>query len=150
RWPVFEINLSSVGSAFIHQTSVSLKRIFDAAKREAPALVVIEELDALAVSRGPMTHDHKVEEVADLLRLVESAADNNILVLATTNRPEALDPAMRRKGRFDHAMQVGYPTASEVRSALDAMIAERPHGQFSRLDEVAASLAGRPMSDIAW
>jgi cell division protease FtsH len=149
-WPVFEINLGAMGSAFIHQTSVALKKTFDEAKRQAPALILLEEIDALASTRGPMTHDHKVEEVTELLRLVETASSNNILVIATTNRREALDPAILRKGRFDHAIEVGYPTTDEVYSAIEAMLADRPHNEIPNLRQLAGKLAGRPMSDAAW
>ena len=147
---MLEVNLGSLGSAFIHQTSVAIRKVFDEAKRKAPALVVLEEIDALATNRGPMTHDHKVEEVNELLRLVENASKNNIIVVATTNRIEALDPAICRKGRFDHAIEVGYPTSDEVRTALDAMLDDRPHRDIENLAKIANSLAGRPMSDAAW
>jgi SpoVK/Ycf46/Vps4 family AAA+-type ATPase len=149
-WPMFEIDLGSVGSPFVHQTTVALRQKFDEAKRYAPALVVLEEIDAIASSRGPMTHDHKVEEVNEILRLVEGAAKNNILVIATTNRKEALDPALLRKGRFDHAIEVGYPTAEQVRGALTAMLRDRPHHNIQSIDQIASVLAGRPMSDSAW
>ena len=96
-----------------------------------------------------MTHDHKVEEVNEILRLIEGAAKNNILVIATTNRREALDPALLRKGRFDHTIEVGYPTAEEVSAALTAMLKDRPH-HIHNFDQIASGLAGRPMSDSAW
>jgi ATP-dependent Zn protease len=147
---MFEVDLGSVGSPFVHQTTVALRQRFDAAKRNAPALVVLEEIDAIASSRGPMTHDHKVEEINEVLRLVESAAKNNILVIATTNRREALDPALLRKGRFDHAIEVGYPTAEEVFAALTAMLKDKPHHHIHNFDQIASRLAGRPMSDSAW
>ena len=149
-WPMLEINLGSLGSAFVHQTSVALRKTFDEAKRKAPALIVLEEIDALAASRGPMTHDHKVEEVTELLRLVESASKNGILVVATTNRREALDPAILRKGRFDHAIEVDYPTADEVFATLDSMLNDRPHKEIQNLNQLSTKLAGRPMSDVAW
>jgi ATP-dependent Zn protease len=97
-----------------------------------------------------MTHDHKVEEVNEILHLIESAAKNNILVIATTNRREALDPALLRKGRFDHAIEVGYPTAEEVSAALTAMLKDRSHHHIHNFDQIASGLAGRPMSDSAW
>jgi SpoVK/Ycf46/Vps4 family AAA+-type ATPase len=97
-----------------------------------------------------MMHDHKVEEVNEILRMIEGAAKNNILVIATTNRREALDPALLRKGRFDHAIEVGYPTAEEVCAALTAMLKDRPHHNIQNLDQIASGLAGRPMSDSAW
>jgi cell division protease FtsH len=149
-WPTFEIDLGAMGSPFIHQTSVALRKVFDEAKRKAPSLILVEEIDAAASTRGPMSHDYKVEEVTELLRLVEAASANHILVLATTNRREALDPAILRKGRFDHVIEVGYPTYEEVCGVLAAMLDERPHVEISNLHQLATKLAGRPMSDVAW
>lgn len=110
---------------------------------------MLEEIDALASARGPMTHDHKVEEVTELLRLVEDALENRILVIATTNRREALDPAILRKGRFDHAIEIGHPSAIEVYAALNAMLKDRPHNNLD-VQVISEELAGRPMSDAAW
>jgi cell division protease FtsH len=149
-WPVIELDFGKIGSPLVHQTTVAIRGAFDEAKRNAPAVVAIEEIDAMAGSRGPLTHDHKVEEVSELLRMVESAAKHNILVIATTNRIEALDPAMRRKGRFDHAIEVGYPNADEVHAVLRALLDERPHRDIRNLGEISVRLAGRPISDVAW
>jgi cell division protease FtsH len=149
-WPSFEIDLGAMGSPYIHQTSVALRQIFSEAQRKAPAIVVMEEVDALATSRGPNTQSYKTEEITELLRLVETASENNILVIGTTNRRDSLDPAFLRKGRFDHEEEVGYPDRDEVRHALDSMLRDRPHGALPNLDRLAASLAKRPMSDISW
>ncbi|WP_349017074.1 AAA family ATPase [Bradyrhizobium sp. Arg237L] len=72
-----------------------------------------------------------------------------MLVLATTNRRDALDPALLRKGRFDHSVLVDYPTAEEVELALRGMLKDRPHDLLD-LSKPAQLLAGRPMSDAAW
>jgi hypothetical protein len=149
-WSAYEIDLGAMGSPYIHQTSVALRRAFEEAKAAAPSLVVLEEIDALATARGPTSHDHKVEEVTELLKLVERAAQNRILVMATTNRRDALDPAILRRGRFDHAIEVGYPEADEVVIALEQMLANRPHAMMPNLADVANRLANRPMSDIEW
>jgi cell division protease FtsH len=149
-WSTFEIDLAVMGSPFIHQTSVALRKVFDEATSKAPSLILLEEIDAVASTRGSMSHDHKVEEVTELLRLVEAASANNVLVVATTNRREALDPAILRKGRFDHSIEVSYPTGAEVYGALVAMLEERPHIEISNLHQLATKLAGRPMSDVAW
>ena len=127
RRPVFRLEPGEVGSPFIHQTTVSMRKTFEQAKRSAPSLLILEEIDAVAPARGPMSHDHKVEEQTEILRMIESAAKNGILVLATTNRREALDPALLRKGRFDHSVHVDYPTKEEVELALQGMLKDRPH-----------------------
>ena len=125
--PVFRLEPGEVGSSFIHQTTVSMRKTFEQAKRSALSLLILEEIDAVAPARGPMSHDHKVEELTEILRMIESAAKNGILVLATTNRREALDPALLRKGRFDHSVHVDYPTKEEVELALQGMLKDRPH-----------------------
>jgi ATP-dependent Zn protease len=81
--------------------------------------------------------------------MIESAAKSGVLVLATTNRREALDPAILRKGRFDHSVHVDYPTKQEVELALRGMLKDRPHG-LKDLSTLSEALAGRPMSDVAW
>lgn len=149
RRPVFRLDLGEIGSPFIHQTTVSMRKSFEQAKRSAPSLLVLEEIDAVASVRGPMSHDHKVEELTEILRMIESASKNGVLVLATTNRREALDPAILRKGRFDHSVHVDYPTQEEVELALRGMLKDRPH-DLSDLSTPSGVLAGRPMSDVAW
>jgi hypothetical protein len=149
RRPTFRLDLGQVGSPFIHQTTVQMRQAFEEAKRSAPSLLVLEEIDAVAPARGPMSHDHKVEELTEILRMIESAAKNGVLVLATTNRKEALDPAVLRTGRFDHSVLVDYPTKEEVELALQGMLKDRPHDPLD-LSETSRSLAGRPMSDAAW
>jgi len=149
-WSVFEIDLAAVGSPFIHQTSVALRKVFDEARAAAPSLVVLEEIDAVAAARGPTSLDHKIEEITELLKLVEKASQNRILVIATTNRRDALDPALLRRGRFDHSIEIGYPGADEVLPTMEHMLTDRPHADMPNLLNIAKKLAGRPMSDIEW
>ena len=149
-WPVFELAIGEIGSPFIHQTSVRLKALFRQAAERAPSIVIIDEVDALANARGIGSQDYKVEEVSELLKLVEAAAANGITLVATTNRKYAIDPAFLRKGRFDHAFEVDYPSAEEVFAALESLVSERPHVPGLRLATAAERLADRPMSDTAW
>jgi len=149
-WPVFEIGLGSVGSPFIHDTTVRLAKAFSEAAKDAPSIVILDEVDAVAMARGDAYHSHKIEEISELLKLVEEAPRNNVLVVATTNRKDAIDRAFLRKGRFDHVLEVGYPLAAEVRPLLAALLAPRPHVAGLNLDSIAEALAGRPVSDAAW
>src|SRR5215472_8488556 len=149
-WPVIELNLGKLGSPLAHQVTLAIRGAFDEARRSAPAVVAIEEIRSLGGQSRPIDHDYKVEEVSELLRMVEGAATHNILVIATTNRIDALDLAMRRKGRFDHVVEVGYPDADEVHAVLRALLDERPHRDIQNLREISVRLAGRPMSDVVW
>ena len=149
-WPVFELGMGKIGSPFIHQTSVRLNALFHRAAEKAPSIVVIDEVDALAGARGIGSQDYKVEEISELVKLVEAAAGSGVILVATTNRKEAIDPAFLRKGRFDHAFEVDYPDAEEVLSVLGYLVSERPHVPGLGLATAAERLACRPMSDAAW
>ncbi len=149
-WPMFDLDLGRIGSPYIHQTGVLLSKSFEEAARAAPSIVLFEELDAIGGGRTAMTHDHKIEELSELLRLVESASEKGILVVATTNRRAALDDALMRKGRFDHCIEVGYPGPEEAAAVLEALISDRPHAPGMNVEAASSKLAGRPISDIAW
>ncbi|HLH90330.1 MAG TPA: AAA family ATPase [Xanthobacteraceae bacterium] len=148
--PLISLDLGRIASPLVHQAAKAIRDAFDEAKGKAPAVIAVEEIDALASHRGPLTHDHKVEETTELLRMVENAAKSGILVIATTNRSDALDPAMCRKGRFDYAIEVGYPNADDIHAVLRALLDERPRREIGNLADIAGRLAGRPMSDVAW
>jgi len=150
KWSVFDVDVSEIGSPYIHETSKKLKQVFETAAERAPSIILLEEIDALATRRNDTTHDSKVEEVSQLLRLLEKAASNGILVVATTNRYEALDSAIVRRGRFDHVIEVGYPSAVEISLALENLLRQRPSSVAIQIDRVATRLIGRPMSDVSW
>ena len=149
-WPVFELGMGEIGSPFIHQTSVRLNAVFRQAAKKAPSIVIIDEVDALAGARRISSQDYKVEEISELLKLVEAAASSGITLVATTNRKEALDEALLRKGRFDHVFEVNYPGVEEVLAVLQSLISERPHVPGLGLATAAEQLACRPISDVAW
>lgn len=149
-WPVFELSLGAVGSSYVHQTAVQLKTVFKKAANAAPALIIIDEFDALASRRESGSHDHKIEEVAELLVLLEGAAEKGIAVVATTNRRDGIDPAFLRKGRFDSEFLVDYPNKEEALAALTSLFSARPCIEGLRIGPVAERLTGRPFSDLAW
>lgn len=149
-WPLFEVSMGVVGSQFIHRTSHNLRKLFNDAAERAPSLVVIDEVDAIIGERSGYSHDHKIEEISEMLRLVEGESARGIVVFGTTNRRNAIDPAFLRKGRFDHVLEVSYPVEEDVRSALERLLADRPTVAGLGVTGAATKLAGRPMSDVAW
>lgn len=150
KWSVFDVDIGSIGSPYIHETSKRLKQVFETASEQSPSIVLLEEIDALATKRGTQVHESKNEEVSQLLRLLEKAANNGILVIATTNRYDALDSAIIRRGRFDHVIEVGFPSKIEITLALRNLLELRPTTDTIEVEQIAAGLEGRPMSDVAW
>jgi len=148
-WPLHEVAIAEVGSAWLHETPRRLAEAFDAAAAAAPAIMLLEELDALGRTRtaggGPAA-----EEVNTLLRLVEAAPGRGLLVVGTTNRPEAIDPALRRHGRFDILHVMDHADAGSTEAMLRELLSTRPHGPALDLPGLARRLARRPASDVAW
>lgn len=149
-WKVFDIDVGSVGSPYIHQTSKLIKEFFDTAAENAPSIVLMEEIDALTGSRSGSMHDHKIEEIAQLLRLIETASTQGVLVIGTTNRFESMDEAIIRRGRFDHVIELGFPSTVEIQSAVENLLKNKPVAENLNLQEFSEKLSGYPMSDIAW
>ncbi|MCA1718349.1 MAG: AAA family ATPase [Actinobacteria bacterium] len=94
------------------QSEARLRNIFAEARAKAPAIILFDEIDSFASSRDAMSESFEATLVSQLLSLMDGMNDlGRICVIATTNRPSALDPALRRPGRFDHEIEVGLPDA---------------------------------------
>lgn len=151
-WPIFTIDSNTIGSPYIHETSKKVAEIFDKALDAAPSAIVIDEMESYLTDRGGggQTGLHHVEEVAEFLRRIPEANDNNVLVIGMTNRIDMIDPAILRRGRFDHVIEVGMPSAEEVSAALTELLADMPTDETIDVAGLAGELAGRPMSDAAY
>lgn len=147
-WPVMAVDASSVGSPYIHETGRKIANLFDQARRQAPAIVVIDEMDALLSERDAGDGVHRAEEVAEFLRLIPAAPSQRVLVLAMTNRIEAIDPAVLRRGRFDHVVHVDVASKDDIVTMLRASLAKIPHDETVDIDRAASMLTGRPLSDV--
>lgn len=151
-WPSFQIDASSVASPFIHETSKKVAAVFERAMKEAPSVLVIDEMEAFLADRemGSSASHHRVEEVAEFLRRIPEAVKNDVLIIAMTNRIEMIDPAVQRRGRFDHVIKVDYASEAEVRSLLDKLVAHLPKEDDVDVAPLAKELAGRPLSDVSF
>jgi len=150
-WPKFTIDASSIGSPYIHETSRKVSELFQGAIKVAPAVVVIDEMEAfLPVRDAAAGSQHRVEEVAEFLRRIPEAVKAGVLIIAMTNRLDMIDPAASRRGRFDHVIHVGYPSAIEVQALLDKLVQNLPLDDDIKTSDFAAALAGRPLSDAAF
>jgi hypothetical protein len=151
-WPSFQIEASSVASPYIHETSKKVAAVFDQAMQNAPSVLVIDEMEAFLADRqmGAGSSHHRVEEVAEFLRRIPEAIKNHVLIVAMTNRIEMIDPAILRRGRFDHVVKVDMASEREVLSLLEKLTGELPQEPDIELAPLAKKLAGRPLSDVAF
>ncbi len=105
------INGPEVMSKFYGQSEKNLRKIFKEAEKNAPSIIFIDELDAIAPERGEVSGEVERRVVAQLLALMDGLkARGKVIVIAATNRPEGLEPALRRPGRFDREIEIGVPT----------------------------------------
>lgn len=151
-WPSFSIDSASIGSPYIHETGRKIARVFDDALRSSPAVIVIDEMDAFLSDRQLSGGQglHHVEEVAEFLRRIPEAIANNILVIGMTNRIDTIDPALLRRGRFDHVISVDMPTAHEVGGLLSKLLSQLPCEKDLDVTPLVEALTGRPLSDAAF
>ncbi|WP_162782255.1 ATP-binding protein [Arenimonas caeni] len=150
-WPCLSVDCGSIGSPYIHETGRKIAAMFDEAAEAAPSVLLIDEIDAFLSARDEGAGgQHRVEEVAEFLRRIPEAAKSKVLVVGMTNRLTALDPAVVRRGRFDHILEVGMPSEVEVKSALEFLIGKIPTDSAVDISRLASSLCGRPMSDVAF
>ena len=151
-WPIFYIDSNSVGSPYIHETSKKVGEIFDKAIDAAPSMIVIDEMESYLSDRQfhESTGLHHVEEVAEFLRRIPEANKHHVLVIGMTNRLEMIDPAVLRRGRFDHVVEVGMPSATEVSDLIASLLAKVPiEGEIDTSD-IVRSLTGSALSDTAF
>lgn len=149
-WPSFQIDASSVASPYIHETSKKVAQVFEKAMENAPSVLVIDEMEAFLADREMGSGHHRVEEVAEFLRRIPEAAKNEVLIIAMTNRIDMIDPAIQRRGRFDHVVKVDFASEIEVQSLLVKLLSSLPKEPDVDSEPLARELAGRPLSDVAF
>jgi AAA+ superfamily predicted ATPase len=149
-WPSFQIDASSVASPYIHETSKKVAEVFDKAIQNAPSVLVIDEMEAFLADREMGSGHHRVEEVAEFLRRIPEATKNEVLIVAMTNRVDMIDPAILRRGRFDHVIKVDFASETEILSLLEKLLSALPKSDDVDPKPFAHELAGRPLSDVAF
>jgi transitional endoplasmic reticulum ATPase len=106
----YSINGPEIMSKFYGESEARLREIFQQAQQNAPSIIFIDELDAIAPKREEVTGEVERRVVAQLLALMDGLSGRgNVIVIGATNRPGALDQALRRPGRFDREIEIGVP-----------------------------------------
>lgn len=132
-------------------SEAQLRSVFEEARRRAPAIIFIDELDAIAPKREEMSGEKQVERrvVAQLLALMDGLESRgNVIVIAATNIPNTLDPALRRPGRFDREITIGVPDREGRREILEIHTRGMPLADDVDLDRLAGATHGFVGADL--
>ncbi|CAH6789167.1 Spata5 [Phodopus roborovskii] len=125
------INGPEIISKFYGETEARLRQIFAEATLRHPSIIFIDELDALCPKREGAQNEVEKRVVASLLTLMDGigseGSEGRVLVLGATNRPQALDAALRRPGRFDKEIEIGVPNAQDRLDILQKLLRKVPH-----------------------
>ena len=150
--PFFSISGSDFVEMFVGVGASRVRDMFDEAKKEAPCIVFIDEIDAVARRRGTGlggSHDEREQTLNQLLVEMDGFGVNEgIIVMAATNRADILDPAILRPGRFDRKISVGRPDVRGREEILKVHSRNKPLGEDVDLKETARTTAGFTGADL--
>ncbi len=136
-------------SKYYGEAETRLRQVFEKAIKSAPCLIFIDEIDALVPNRANVEGEVEKRLVAQLLGLMDGFAETKgIIVLAATNRPDAIDPALRRPGRFDREIMFAVPNRQERREILAIHTRSMPLTSDVNLDDIADRAHGYVGADI--
>jgi transitional endoplasmic reticulum ATPase len=144
------INGPEIMSKFYGESEARLREVFQEAEQNAPSIVFIDELDAIAPKRSEVTGEVERRVVSQLLTLMDGLKSRGqVVVIGATNRIEAIDPALRRPGRFDREIRIGVPDRNGRREILLIHTRRMPLAEDVDLDELADITHGFVGADIA-
>jgi cell division protease FtsH len=152
--PFFSSSASEFIEAIVGIGASRVRDLFTQAKESAPAIIFIDELDAIGRSRGGAGalggHDEREQTLNQILTEMDGFdSDANVIVLGATNRPEVLDPALLRPGRFDRRVFVQAPDAAGRAAILRVHTRSVPLAEDVELDRLASSTPGMVGADLA-
>ena len=146
----FTINGPEIMGSAYGESERRLREVFEEAAKASPSIVFIDEIDSIAPKRTQVQGEAEKRLVAQLLTLMDGLqARSNIVVIAATNRPDAIDEALRRPGRFDREIIIGVPDQSGRREILGIHTRGMPLAEEVSLDELARTTHGFVGADLA-
>ena len=151
--PFFSISGSDFVEMFVGVGASRVRDLFDTAKKNSPCIVFIDEIDAVGRQRGAGLgggHDEREQTLNQLLVEMDGfGANEGVIMIAATNRPDILDPALLRPGRFDRQVMVGYPDINGREAILKVHSREKPLSPDVKLRDVAKQTAGFTGADLS-
>lgn len=151
--PFFSISGSEFVEMFVGVGASRVRDLFTKAKKNAPSIIFIDEIDAVGRKRGSGMgggHDEREQTLNQILVEMDGfEAGTNVIVLAATNRADVLDPALLRPGRFDRHTTISLPERRDREAILKVHFKNKPTDKSVNLDKLAAKTAGSSGADLA-
>ena len=143
------INGPEIMSKYVGGSEENLREYFEEAEENSPSIIFIDELDAIAPKREETNGEVERRTVAQLLTLMDGLKSRGqVVVIGATNRPDSLDPALRRPGRFDREIEIGVPDTEERKEVLEIHTRNMPLAEDVDLDKIASTTHGFVGADL--
>ena len=143
------INGPEIMSKYVGGSEENLREYFEEAEENSPSIIFIDELDAIAPKREETNGEVERRTVAQLLTLMDGLKSRGqVVVIGATNRPDSLDPALRRPGRFDREIEIGVPDSDERKEVLEIHTRNMPLSDDVDLDKIANGTHGFVGADL--
>lgn len=143
------INGPEIMSKYVGGSEENLREYFEEAEENSPSIIFIDELDAIAPKREETNGEVERRTVAQLLTLMDGLKSRGqVVVIGATNRPDSLDPALRRPGRFDREIEIGVPDSEERKEVLEIHTRNMPLADDVDLDKIASTTHGFVGADL--
>ena len=144
------INGPEIMSKYYGESEGKIRELFDQAEKNAPSIIFIDEIDSIAPKREDVSGEVERRIVAQLLTLMDGLkARGQVVVIAATNRPEAVDPALRRPGRFDREIAISMPDKKDRLEILHVHVRGMPLSDDVSVEELATITHGFSGADLA-
>jgi len=142
--------ISGFGGIFAHNSEENLRKKFEEAEKNSPSIIFIDEIDAIASKREETRGEVEKRVVAQLLSLMDGLKTRGkVVVIAATNVPNTIDPALRRPGRFDRELEIGAPNVEGRLNILKIHTRNMPLNKDVKLEEIAEVTHGFVGADVA-
>jgi len=143
------INGPEIMSKYVGGSEENLREFFEEAEENSPSIIFIDELDAIAPKREETQGEVERRTVAQLLTLMDGLKSRGqVVVIGATNRPDSLDPALRRPGRFDREIEIGVPDSEERKEVMEIHTRGMPLDEDVDLNEIADTTHGFVGADL--
>ena len=144
------VKSSDLASIYIHGSQEKIGKLFDDARKNAPAIINFDEFEALVPDRSKVNNASESGEVNEFLSQMNNCGKDRVFVIASSNRPDLIDPAVRRKGRLDHVIYISLPDKEAREGIFKIHMKDRPAKENINYSILAEKTENYVASDIAY